>query len=51
MKKAVRNYKKGDEIETVILSIDPERERIRWVSSSLRRMRSTLRQRQRPWQR
>ncbi|PCH63584.1 MAG: hypothetical protein COC19_00840 [SAR86 cluster bacterium] len=25
---AVRTYKKGDEIETVILSIDPERERI-----------------------
>ncbi len=25
---AVRNYKKGDEIETVILGIDPERERI-----------------------
>jgi small subunit ribosomal protein S1 len=25
---AVRAYKKGDEIETVILSIDPERERI-----------------------
>lgn len=25
---AVRQYKKGDEIETVILSIDPERERI-----------------------
>ena len=25
---AVRNYKKGDEVETVILSIDPERERI-----------------------
>jgi small subunit ribosomal protein S1 len=25
---AVRKYKKGDEIETVILSIDPERERI-----------------------
>ncbi|HEY9034388.1 MAG TPA: 30S ribosomal protein S1 [Pseudomonadales bacterium] len=25
---AVRNFKKGDEIETVILSIDPERERI-----------------------
>ena len=25
---AVRNYKKGDEIETVILSIDSERERI-----------------------
>ena len=25
---AVRNYKKGEEIETVILSIDPERERI-----------------------
>ncbi len=25
---AVRNYKKGDELETVILSIDPERERI-----------------------
>ncbi len=25
---AVRNYKKGDEIDTVILSIDPERERI-----------------------
>ncbi|MEM1141057.1 MAG: 30S ribosomal protein S1 [Pseudomonadota bacterium] len=25
---AVRSYKKGDEIETVILSIDPERERI-----------------------
>ncbi|MGB1668248.1 MAG: 30S ribosomal protein S1 [Pseudohongiellaceae bacterium] len=25
---AVRNYSKGDEIETVILSIDPERERI-----------------------
>ena len=25
---AVRNYTKGDELETVILSIDPERERI-----------------------
>lgn len=25
---AVRNFKKGDEVETVILSIDPERERI-----------------------
>jgi len=25
---AVREYKKGDEIETVILSVDPERERI-----------------------
>jgi len=25
---AVRNYKKGDELETVILAIDPERERI-----------------------
>jgi len=25
---AVRNYKKGDEVETVILSIDPDRERI-----------------------
>ena len=25
---AVRNYKKGDEIKTIILSIDPERERI-----------------------
>ena len=25
---AVRNYKKGDEIETVILAIDPDRERI-----------------------
>jgi len=25
---AVRNYKKGDEIETIILAIDPERERI-----------------------
>ena len=25
---AVRNYKKGDEIEAVVLSIDPERERI-----------------------
>ncbi len=25
---AVRNYKKGDEIETVVLAIDPERERI-----------------------
>ncbi|MCG8611043.1 MAG: S1 RNA-binding domain-containing protein, partial [Pseudomonadales bacterium] len=25
---AVRKYKKGDEIETVILSVDPERERI-----------------------
>ncbi|HAI15380.1 MAG TPA: 30S ribosomal protein S1, partial [Gammaproteobacteria bacterium] len=24
----VRNYTKGDEIETVILSVDPERERI-----------------------
>ena len=31
---AVRNYKKGDEIETVILSIDPERERISWASNS-----------------
>ncbi len=25
---AVRNYKKGDELETVVLAIDPERERI-----------------------
>ncbi len=25
---AVRNYKKGDEVEAIILSIDPERERI-----------------------
>jgi small subunit ribosomal protein S1 len=25
---AVRNYKKGDEVETVILAVDPERERI-----------------------
>jgi len=25
---AVRNFKKGDEIETVVLSVDPERERI-----------------------
>ncbi|OQW93564.1 MAG: 30S ribosomal protein S1 [Beggiatoa sp. IS2] len=25
---AVRNYKKGDEIETVVLAVDPERERI-----------------------
>jgi len=25
---AVRKYKKGDEIEAVILSVDPERERI-----------------------
>jgi len=25
---AIRNYKKGDELETVILAIDPERERI-----------------------
>ena len=25
---AVRNYKKGDELETVILAVDPERERI-----------------------
>jgi len=25
---AVRNYKKGDELETIVLSIDPERERI-----------------------
>ena len=25
---AIRNYKKGDEVETVILAIDPERERI-----------------------
>jgi len=25
---AVRNYKKGDELDTIILSIDPERERI-----------------------
>jgi small subunit ribosomal protein S1 len=25
---AVRNYKKGDEIEAVVLSVDPERERI-----------------------
>ncbi len=25
---AIRNYKKGDEIETVVLSVDPERERI-----------------------
>jgi small subunit ribosomal protein S1 len=27
---AVRRFKKGDEIETVILSVDPERERISW---------------------
>lgn len=25
---AIRNYKKGDEVETVLLSVDPERERI-----------------------
>ncbi|AEG00299.1 30S ribosomal protein S1 [Methylomonas methanica] len=25
---AIRNYKKGDEVETVILAVDPERERI-----------------------
>jgi len=25
---AIRNYKKGDEVETVVLSVDPERERI-----------------------
>ena len=25
---AVRNYKKGDELEAVVLAIDPERERI-----------------------
>jgi small subunit ribosomal protein S1 len=25
---AIRNYKKGDEVETIILAIDPERERI-----------------------
>jgi small subunit ribosomal protein S1 len=25
---AVRNYKKGDEVETVVLAVDPERERI-----------------------
>jgi small subunit ribosomal protein S1 len=25
---AVRNYKKGDEIEAIVLSVDPERERI-----------------------
>ncbi len=25
---AIRNYKKGDEIETVVLAVDPERERI-----------------------
>ena len=31
----VRNYKKGDEIETVILSVDPERERISLGSKQL----------------
>ena len=25
---AIRNFKKGDEVETVVLSVDPERERI-----------------------
>ena len=38
---AVRNYKKGDEIETVILAIDPERERI---SLGIKQLKTTLRQ-------
>ena len=37
---AVRRFKKGDELETVILSVDPERERISWVSSSWKTIRS-----------
>ena len=37
---AVRRFKKGDELETVILSVDPERERISWASSSWKTIRS-----------
>jgi small subunit ribosomal protein S1 len=31
---AVRNYKKGQEVEAIVLGIDVERERISWASSS-----------------
>ena len=31
---AVRNYKKGQEVEAVVLAVDVERERISWASSS-----------------
>ncbi len=37
---AVRNYQKGQQLEAMVLSIDPERERISWASSSLPRTRS-----------
>lgn len=37
---AVRRFKKGDELETVILSVDPERERISRASSSWKTIRS-----------
>lgn len=37
---AVRRFKKGDELETVILSVDPERERISWASSNWKTIRS-----------
>jgi small subunit ribosomal protein S1 len=36
----VRNFKKGDTLEAVVLAVDPERERISWASSSWSRIRS-----------
>ena len=36
---AVRRFKKGDELDTVILSVDPERERI---SLGIKQLESTL---------
>ncbi|KAI1690840.1 s1 RNA binding domain-containing protein [Ditylenchus destructor] len=37
---AVRRFKKGDELDTVILSVDPERERISLASSNWKAIRS-----------
>jgi tripartite-type tricarboxylate transporter receptor subunit TctC len=31
---AVRNYKKGQEVEAIVLAVDVERERISWASSN-----------------
>ncbi len=38
---AVRKYKKGDEVEAVVLGIDATRNASRWASSSCRAIRST----------
>ncbi len=38
---AVRNFRKGQDVEAVVLAIDTDRERISWASSSWKAIRST----------